>query len=118
MRKIYSYRGLKKLIGCINQKDLQFVLKYISKVTNNNIRARFKIILFESGDLLSDMDEIIDGYKGGLLRIEFSELEYIDGYFIIHHIHDNCIIIFNKKLLNNEHFQYFKNHVTYRSGIL
>lgn len=107
MRKIYSYRGLKKLLGYIEQKDFMFVARYISKSTNNNIAARFKVILFENGDLLSDMDELIDGYAGGLLRIDFSKLEYIDDYFIMHHIHDNCIIIFNKNLLNDEYFRYF-----------
>lgn len=109
MRKLYSWKGVKKWHKGLSI-DASFVLAYISELTNNNIRQSFKVILLEDGDALDEM-EILDGYAGGLLRLEFSRLECRDGYYVLHCKYDNCIVIFHKRLLPKNWKKYFDDMV-------
>lgn len=111
MRKLYSWKGVKKWHQALNV-DSSFVLAYIGELTDNNIRQSFKVIVLEDGDSLDEM-EIIDGYAGGLLRLDFSSLECRDSYYVLHWKYGDCVIICHKRLLPKEWKQYFDDMITY-----
>lgn len=108
MRKIYSYKDIKVLLKNKKERDYSFVNEYIIKSTSGDIRQKFKIIILECGDMV-DTIEVIDGYMGGLLRLKFSRIEYIDGYFIMHLSNVECVVIFNRSILNESYLRYFKD---------
>lgn len=108
MRKLYSYKDLKVLLKYEKEKDYLFAANYILKLIADNLKRIFKVIILERGDMV-DSIEVLDGYSGGLLGLEISMLEYIDGYFIMHVRNEECMIIFNGSILNKSYLQYFLN---------
>lgn len=106
MRKLYSYKDLKILLKYKKEKDYLFAADYIINFIAKDLKRRFKIIILEGGDAVDSM-EVLDGYSGGLLRLEISMLEYIDGYFIMHTRNEECKVIFNGSILNKSYLQYF-----------
>lgn len=106
MRKLYSYKDLKVLLKYKRDKDYLFVADYIIKLIATNMKKTFKIIILERGDMIESI-EVLDGWTGGLLRLEISRLECIDGYFILYVRNEECIVIFNRKILNKAYLKYF-----------